>query len=90
MALPLADPLHFGAEQGDAGLEGFEDVIVVESLAIVGNQRLVVVFLVGGRFSFFAIVSAALIDAICAASFTAAIMLPGSALPWPAMSNAVP
>jgi hypothetical protein len=37
---PLADALHLGAEQRDAGLERLEDVVIVKRLAVVGNHRL--------------------------------------------------
>src|SRR4029453_11300819 len=78
----------------DAGLERFEDVIVVKRLAVVGN-RLAGLFLVLGLGLLRAHAcppkrEARRWDAISAASLTAAIMLPGSATPLPAMSNAVP
>ena len=38
VGLALADPLDLGAEQRDAGLEGFEDVVVVKRLAVVGDR----------------------------------------------------
>jgi hypothetical protein len=36
---PLPDALDFGAEERDAGLEGLEHVVVVQGLAVVGDQR---------------------------------------------------
>ena len=37
---PLANRLHLGAEQRDAGLERLEHVVVVERLAVLGDVLL--------------------------------------------------
>ena len=38
--LALPNAFHLGAAENDAGLEGVEDVVVEERLAIVGNEGL--------------------------------------------------
>ena len=87
----LADRLHLGAEQHDTGLERLEEVIVVPRLAVLGDVRLGFLPL-GFRGHWMTQSSqryARSRDSF-AASNTAAIILSGSATPWPAMSNAVP
>ena len=70
---PLADRLHLGAEQRNAGLERLEEVIVVAGLAVVRHQ------------AFRRAVRHGATSARAAASFaarrTAATMLDGSAMP---------
>src|SRR5437773_3462764 len=83
----FADRFYLGAEEHDAGLEGFEQMVVVGRLAVLGDVRLRFLALrpVGHKRRYLRPCCASL-----AASSTAAIMLPASAPPLPAMSNAVP
>jgi hypothetical protein len=77
--------LDFGAEQHEAGLERLQEMEIMEGLAVLGNAAL--------RFFPLGLVShrpAYAARASLAASSTAATMLSGSAMPLPAMSNAVP
>ena len=95
VGLALADALHLGAEQRDAGLEGLEHVVVVQRLAVVGDE-LVRRPAVASRARWRGGGVRALTGpppagaARSAASRTACTRLPGSATPRPAMSNAVP
>src|SRR5262245_5977641 len=91
----LANGLHLCAEQRDAGFERLDQVVIVVRLTVLGDVRLsqlaLGLFLHDARSSFARLASVRRSDdASHAASFTASIMLPASARPLPAMSNAVP
>src|SRR5207247_6377631 len=93
---PFANRLHFGAEQHEARLERFEQMVVVVRLPVLGDVRLRQLALgfffhiqrgpEGPHYDY----RLQACRASRAASNTAAIMLCGSAIPFPAMSNAVP
>src|SRR5262249_46207330 len=83
---PFTDRLDLGPDQRDAGLEGFQQMEIVEGLAVLRDAGLCLLTIAAIVGHYFALEPRASL----AARSTAAIMLAGSAMPCPAMSNAVP
>src|SRR5215208_1372041 len=83
----FADRFHFGALELDAGLERLQDVVVVERLAVLSDALLRQLAFGSHKLqgTWYLVPFAS-----CAASLIASIRLEGSAVPVPAMSNAVP